>query len=162
MIDADGNKLGDFPANSCKIEPPANLRRVIGQTLYNARGFMMLQRTIAAATLLLLAAICRAEESPPGPFDLDEALARQSARDLISGVATAYDCNVAEHSFRKLGTDAKPVYLVEVAMDGPDCEDALLLLARHGSTRDFLFRAWEPAPDIETIDPIEQDSGILE
>lgn len=112
--------------------------------------------------MLLLAAICHAEESPPGPFDLDEALARQSARDLISGVATAYECNVAEHSFRKLGTDAKPVYLVEVAMNGPECEDALLLLARHGSTRDFLFRAWEPAPDIETIDPIEQESSILE
>jgi len=123
---------------------------------------MMMQRKIAAATILLLATICHAEESPPRPFDLDEALARQSARDLISGVATAYECNVAEHSFRKLGSDEKPVYLVEVAMDGPECEDALLLLARHGSTRDFLFRAWEPAPDIETIDPIEQESSTLE
>ena len=123
---------------------------------------MMMQRNIATATMLLLATICRAEESPPGPFDLDEALARQSARDLISGVATAYECNVAEHSFRKLGTDAKPVYLVEVAMDGPECEDALLLLAHHGSTRDFLFRAWEPAPDIEGIDTIEVETDILE
>lgn len=123
---------------------------------------MMMQRTIATAAMLILAAICGAEESPPEPFDVDAALARQSARDLISGVVTAYECNVAEHSFRKLGTAAKPVYLVEVVMDGPECEDALLLLARHGSTRDFLFRAWEPAPDIETIDPIDRESSILE
>ena len=123
---------------------------------------MMMQKTIATAAMLILAAFCRAEESPPEPFDLDAALARQSARDLISGVVTAYDCSITEHSFRKLGTDKKPVYLIEVAMDGPECEDALLLLARHGSTRDFLFRAWVPAPDIETIDPIEQDSSILE
>lgn len=123
---------------------------------------MMMQRTIATTAMLVLAVTCIADESPPGPLDLDEALARQSARDLISGVATAYDCAVAEHSFRKLGTDAKPVYLVEVAMDGPECDDALLLLARHGSTRDFLFREWEPAPDIETIDPIEQDTSILD
>jgi len=38
----------------------------------------------------------------------------------------------------------------------------LLLLARHGSTRDFIFRDWEPAPDIEIIDPVEQDTSILE
>lgn len=123
---------------------------------------MMMQRTIATTAVLVLALTCLADESPPGPFDLDEALARQSARDLISGVATAYDCNVAEHSFRKLGTDAKPVYLVEVAMDGPECEDALLLLARHGSTRDFLFRAWEPAPDVEGIDTIAPETDILQ
>jgi len=123
---------------------------------------MMMQRTIATAAMLVLAVSCLADESPPGPLDLDEALARQSARDLISGVATAYDCSVAEHSFRKLGTDTKPVYLVEVAMDGPECDDALLLLARYGSTRDFLFREWELALDIETIDPIEQDTSILE
>jgi hypothetical protein len=38
-------------------------------------------------------------------------------------------------------------------MDGPECEDALLLLARHGSTRDFIFRPWQPGPDIEGLDP---------
>jgi len=123
---------------------------------------MMMQRTTVIAAILFVAVTCLAEESPPGPFDLDEALARQSARDLISGVATSYDCSIAEHSFRKIGTDSQPVYLVEVAMDGPECEDALLLLARHGSTRDFIFRDWEPAPDIEIIDPVEQDTSFLE
>jgi hypothetical protein len=122
----------------------------------------MMMQTTATTAMLLLAVTAFADESPPGPFDLDEALARQSARDLISGVATAYDCNIAEHSFRRLGSDAKPVYLVKVSMDGHECEDALLLLARHGSTRDFLFRAWEAAPDGEFIDPIEPDTSILE
>lgn len=117
---------------------------------------MMIQRMRVTAAVLLLAGSCLAEESPPGPFDLDAALARQSASDLISGIAVAYDCNSTLHSFRKLGTDEKPVYLVEVAMDGPECEDALLLLARHGSTRDFVFRQWQPAPDVEQLDPIEQ------
>ncbi|MGI9225004.1 MAG: hypothetical protein ACR2QX_11040 [Woeseiaceae bacterium] len=122
----------------------------------------MMQRTYVATAILLLAGSCLAEESPPEPFDLDAALARQSASDLISGVATAYDCRLTQHSFRKLGTDEKPVYLVEVAMDGPECEDALLLLARHGSTRDFIFRAWEPALDVENMDPIEIESDVLE
>ena len=129
--------------------------RVNGQTLYRARGFNMMQRTYVTTAVLLLAARCFAGESPPEPFDLDAALARQSASDLISGVSVAYDCRLTQHSFRKLGTDEKPVYLVEVAMDGPECEDALLLLARHGSTRDFIFRAWEPALDVENIDPID-------
>ena len=47
-------------------------------------------------------------------------------------------------------------------MDGPECEDALLLLARHGSTRDFIFRAWEPALDVENMDPIEIETDVLE
>ena len=122
----------------------------------------MIQRTYVTAAALFLATRCVAAESPPEPFDLDAALARQSASDLISGAATAYDCRLAQHSFRKLGTDEEPVYLVEVAMDGPECEDALLLLARHGSTRNFIFRAWEPAPDIENIDPIEMETDVLE
>ena len=123
---------------------------------------MMMQRMTITATLLALAGGCLAEESPPGPFDLDAALARQSVSDLISGVATAYDCRLAQHSFRKLGTDEKPVYLVEVAMDGPECEDAILLLARRGSTRDLIFRPWEPAPDLESIDPIELETDTLD
>jgi hypothetical protein len=123
---------------------------------------MMMQRTYLTTVVLLLATRCFAGESPPEPFDLDAALARQSASDLISGVATAYDCQLTQHSFRKLGTEEEPVYLVEVAMDGPECEDALLLLARHGSTRDFIFRAWEPAPDVENIDPIEMETDVLE
>lgn len=123
---------------------------------------MMMQRINVAAALFFIAGSCFAEESPPEPFDLDAALARQSASDLISGVATAYDCRLTQHSFRKIGTDAKPVYLVQVAMDGPECEDALLLLARHGSTRDFIFRAWEAAPDVESIDPIEIETDVLE
>jgi len=123
---------------------------------------MMLRKTSFAAVLLPVALSCFAQDSPPEPFDLDEALARQSASDLISGVATAYDCRLAQRSFRKLGTGEKPVYMIEVAMHGPECEDALLLLARHGSTRDFVFRAWEPAPDVESIDPIQQDTDPLE
>lgn len=122
----------------------------------------MMQRTYVATAILLLAGRCFAEESPPEAFDLDAALARQSASDLISGVATAYECQLTQHSFRKLGTDEEPVYLVEVAMDGPECEDALLLLARHGSTRDFIFRSWEPAPDVENMDPIEIETDTLE
>jgi len=117
---------------------------------------MMMQRMEYSAAVLLLAGSCLAGELPPGAFDVDAALARQAAGDLISGVAVAYDCRLSQHSFRKLGADEKPVYLVEVTMDGPECEDALLLLARHGSTRDFIFRAWEPAPDVEQVDPIER------
>ena len=123
---------------------------------------MMLRKTSSAAVILLITLSCLAEDSPPEPFDLDEALAQQSASDLISGVAAAYDCRIAQHSFRKLGTDEKPIYMIEVAMHGPECEDALLLLARHGSTRDFLFRAWEPAPDVQRIDPIGLDTDILD
>jgi hypothetical protein len=114
---------------------------------------MMMMKTICAIALLLAVAVCNADEPPPGRLDLDAALARQSARDLISGASTAYDCNVAEYSFRRLGKDEQPVYLIEVTMDGPECEDALLLLARHGSTRDFIFRPWQPGPDIEGVDP---------
>ena len=88
--------------------------------------------------LLLIPVFCFAEA--PEPIDLDEALARQSAGDLISGAAAAYDCKLAERSFRKLGTEEQPIYMIEVSAEGPECEAALALLARHGSTRDFVFR----------------------
>ena len=83
-------------------------------------------------------------------------VARQSASDLVSGTASAYDCDMALYSFRRLGTADSPVYMVEVQMSGPECDDALLLLARHGANRDFVFRRWEPAPDIHEIDPRER------
>ena len=38
-------------------------------------------------------------------------------------------------------------------MAGTECDEALLLLTRHGSTKDFVFRRWEPEPDVETLDP---------
>ena len=112
--------------------------------------------TIAAIALLATAGGSLAGESPPGQLDLDAALARQSASDLVSGTASAYDCNIALHSFRRLGTADSPVYMVEVRMSGPECDDALLLLARHGSNRNFVFRRWEPAPDIHELDPRER------
>lgn len=107
-------------------------------------------------TLLCACAAAVAGESPPAALDLDEALARQSATELVDGVASAYDCNMQVHSFRRLGAGETPVYLVEVQMAGPECDDALLLLARHGSNRDFIIRRWEPAPDIHEIDPRER------
>ena len=113
-------------------------------------------KRISIATLTLLAVAASADERPPGKLDLDEALARQSAGDLIDGVASAYDCSVSLYSLRRLGAEGSPVYLVEVLMDGPECDDALLLLARHGETRDFVFRRWDPAPDIHEIDPRER------
>jgi hypothetical protein len=109
-------------------------------------------RNFFATVTLVLAGTGFAEE-PPGALDLEEALARQAASDLISGVAVAYDCAVAMHSMRQLGTEDQPVYLVQVSMSGSECEDALLLLARHGSTKDFVFRRWEPGPDVQRLDP---------
>jgi len=104
--------------------------------------------------LTLFAAGGRADESLPEPLDLDDALARQSISDLISGAATAYDCVISERSLRRLGSDDERLYLVEVALDGPECEDALLLLSRHGSTRNFLFRQWQPPMDIREHDAV--------
>jgi hypothetical protein len=117
-------------------------------------------------TLLLAAPCGRADESPPPAFDLDDALARQSISDLISGAATAYDCTITERSLRRLGDDDETIYLVEVALRGPECNDALLLLSRHGSTKNFLFREWQTPMDIQEhdavpgegrdVDPLEQ------
>jgi len=112
--------------------------------------------TIATIALLAIAGGSLAGESPPGQLDLDEALARQSASDLISGTASAYDCSIALYSFRRLGDADSPLFMVEVQMSGPECDDALLLLARHGSNRNFVFRRWQPAPDIHEIDPRER------
>lgn len=112
--------------------------------------------SIAAIALLAPTVAGFAHEQPPAALDLDEALARQSASDLLDGVASAYDCNLSLHSLRRLGREDSPVYLIEVQMDGPECDDALLLLARHGEERDFVFRRWEPAPDIHEIDPRER------
>jgi hypothetical protein len=58
------------------------------------------------------------------------------------------------HSMRQLGTEVQPVYLIQVSMAGPECEEALLLLARHGSTKDFVFRRWQPEPDVKSLDPV--------
>jgi hypothetical protein len=104
--------------------------------------------------MLAFAGSGAAQQSSIEPLDVDEALARQSASDLISGVSVAYDCAVAMHSMRQLGTEEQPVYLIQVSMAGPECEDALLLLARHGSTRDFVFRRWQPEPDVQSLDPV--------
>ncbi len=114
---------------------------------------MMNRITTPAIALLAIAAVCLADEVPPEPLDLDEALARQSASDLIDGVASAYDCGMLLRTFRGVGSEESPVYMVEVQVDGPDCDEAMLLLARHGSDRNFIFRRWEPAPDIHEIDP---------
>ena len=81
------------------------------------------------------------------------------ARDLISGVAIAYECQLTQRSFRKLGTDEKPIYMIEVSAEGPECAEAMALLARHGSTRDFIFRRWQPPADVEGVDPIEGTFG---
>ena len=117
---------------------------------------MMKRISTTTAALLAVAAGSLAGDLPPGRLDLDDALARQSASDLVSGAASAYDCNIALYSFRRLGETDSPVYMVEVQMSGPECDDALLLLARHGSNRNFVFRRWEPAPDIHELDPRER------
>ena len=104
--------------------------------------------------MLAITASSAAQEPSPDTLDLEEALARQSASDLISGVSVAYDCAVAMHSMRQLGTEEQPVYLIQVSMAGPECDEALLLLARHGSTKDFVFRRWQPDPDVQTLDPV--------
>ena len=117
---------------------------------------MMKRISTTTVLLLALAGPCNADETRPDPLDLDEALARQTATDLIDGVASAYDCSMALHSFRRLGATESPVYMIEVQMEGPECEDALLLLSRHGSDRDFVIRRWEPAPDIHELDLREQ------
>ena len=116
-----------------------------------------MHRLFLTTVLLLMPALCRAES--PEPLDVDAALARQSSNDLISAAASAYDCDLAARSFRKIGTEEKPIYLVEVSMDGPECENAMLLLARHGSTRDFIFRAWQPPADVQGVDPIDGTIG---
>ena len=103
--------------------------------------------------MLAIAASGAAKEPSPGALDLDEALARQSASDLISGASVAYDCAVAMRSMRQLGTEEQPVYLIQVSMSGAECEEALLLLARHGSTKDLVFRRWRPDPDVQRLDP---------
>ena len=120
-----------------------------------------MNRLFLKTTLILLASGPAVAESPE-PLDLDEALARQSVSDLISSAATAYDCELAERSFRKLGDEQKTIYLVEVSAEGPECEEAMALLARHGSTRDFVFRQWQTLPDVERLDPIEQPDSVID
>ena len=117
---------------------------------------MMNRISITAVALLAISATCPADELPPGSLDLDEALVRQYASDLVSGAASAYDCHTVLHSFRRLGTGASPVYMAEVRMHGQECDEALLLLSRHGTEKNILFRRWEPAPDIHEIDPRER------
>jgi hypothetical protein len=117
---------------------------------------MMKRISTTATVLLAIASGCLADERPPGPLDVDEALTRQAASDLVSGAASAYDCDILLRSFRPLGAKDSPVYLVEVQMHGPECDEALLLLQRHGSPKDIVFRRWEPAPDIHEIEPGER------
>lgn len=117
---------------------------------------MMNRISITAVALLAISAGCLADELPPEPLDLDEALVRQHASDLISGAASAYDCDTMLHSFRRLGDGKSPVYMAEVQMHGRECDEALLLLSRHGTEKNIVFRRWEPAPDIHEIDPRER------
>lgn len=120
-----------------------------------------MNRLFLTTTTLFLATAASLAESP-APLDLDEALARQSVSDLISSAATAYDCALAQRSFRTLGTEEKPIYMVEVSAEGPECSEAMALLARHGSTRDFIFRQWQTMPDVEKLDPIEQPESVID
>jgi hypothetical protein len=59
-------------------------------------------------------------------------------------------------TFRSVGTAESPVYLVEVQASGPECDAAFLLLGRHGSEKNLVFRRWDPAPDIHEIEPGER------
>lgn len=113
--------------------------------------------SITAIALFALASAVRGAGTAPEPIDLDEALARQAANDLIGGASTAYDCDMMLRTFRSVGTEESPVYLVEVQASGPECDDALLLLGRHGSDRNLVFRRWDPAPDIHEIAPPGRD-----
>ena len=113
-------------------------------------------KRISIAVIALLAVTALADEPPPGRLDLDEALTRQYASDLVSGAASAYDCDTMLHSFRRLGSGEPSVYMAEVQMHGPECDEALQLLSRHGSEKNIIFRRWEPAPDIHEIDPRER------
>jgi hypothetical protein len=112
--------------------------------------------SVTAVVLLALTAAVRGAGTAPGPIDLDEALARQSANDLVSGASTAYDCDMILRTFRSVGTAESPVYLVEVQASGPECDAAILLLGRHGSEKNLVFRRWDPAPDIHEIEPGER------
>jgi hypothetical protein len=150
---ANKNKLVDFPAQSPDDAGVRVVRPASGQTLYRSPGFMMKRNSITAIALLAVTTGCFADEAPPEPLDLDEALARQSATDLVDGVASAYDCSMILRTFRGVGTADSPVYMVEVQASGPECDDAMLLLARHGADRNFIFRRWEPAPDIHELEP---------
>jgi hypothetical protein len=117
---------------------------------------MMKRISTTSALLLALAGPCNADEAHVDPLDLDEALARQTAADLIDGVTSAYECGMLLRTFRSVGGKESPVYMIEVQASGPECEEALLLLARHGSDRNLLFRRWEPAPDLKEVDPIKR------
>ena len=118
---------------------------------------MMNRISITALALLAMAGVGLADQSPPQALDLDEALSRQYARDLVSGAESAYDCDTMLHSFRRLGRGEPPVYMAEVQMHGRECDDALQLLSRHGSEKNIIFRRWEPAPDIHEIAPPGRD-----
>ena len=110
----------------------------------------------AKFTAIIIACSCSAgsfaADPPPNALDLDDALARQSAEDLISGVALAYDCAITQKGMRRLGSDDEAVYLIQVMLEGSECDNALLLLNRHGEMNDFVFRAWEVPEEIEQID----------
>lgn len=110
-------------------------------------------RYLAPAAILAIAGTAAPQQASTDTLSLEDALARQSATDLISGVSVAYQCAVEMYSMRQLGTEEQPVYLVQVSMAGSECEDALLLLARHGSTKNFVFRRWQADPDVQRIDP---------
>ena len=116
----------------------------------------MKRNLITAIALLAIATGSFADPVPPEPLDIDAALTRQAASDLISGAASAYDCSMMLHSIRNLGTRKNRVYLVEVQMHGQECDEALLLLQRHAADKDIVFRRWEPAPDIHEIEPEER------
>ncbi len=109
--------------------------------------------SVTACALFAVVAAVRGAGTAPEPIDLDEALARQAANDLVSGASTAYDCNMILRTFRSVGTEESPVYLVEVQASGPECDDAFLLMGRHGSEKNLIFRRWDPAPDIHEIAP---------
>lgn len=114
--------------------------------------------SVTAIALLALVAAARSTATAPEAIDLDEALARQAANDLVSGASSAYDCDMILRTFRSVGTAESPVYLVEVQASGGECDDAFLLMGRHGSEKNLIFRRWEPAPDIHEIAPPERSS----
>lgn len=115
-----------------------------------------MKRISVTAIAVSIAAAVHGAETAPEPIDIDEALSRQAANDLVSGASTAYDCDMILRTFRSVGTKDSPVYLVEVQASGPECDDAFLLMGRHGSEKNLIFRRWDPAPDIHQIEPEER------
>lgn len=94
-------------------------------------------------------------------LDIDEAVARGAALDLISESERHFDCKIDEYSMREIGDEPNIRYIFRVTAHGVECGEAMAYLTRKTYKDGLLLFRQISVPTDASPDPISIDNYSL-